>query len=208
VHLDLGARAGSLVRWPDRSVWLVAAGDRSPGNVWRNTVTPFLRRHGWREPELFLCLDPDLRDADVRAEWPGVEILSRFEEARPTGPVFVPAPYRLTAYGYPSGGEGWWAFCLRSPQWQFYWFRNHNGLKILRPEFGRQTWAAVPGLPWDYRRFLDLDDDLYLLESSRTVPPGKAAPERADQRVFRILTSGAVVTSESGGALHAEPSIR
>lgn len=208
VHFDLGPRAGSLLRWPDGSVWLVAAGDRPPGNVWRNVVTPYLRRRGWGQPGVLVSLDPDLDWAEVSSEWPNIRIFPNGTTSNPGERLLLPVPNRMTAYGYEHGRGGLWALGLKTPGWHFYWLRNHNGLRALGPESGLPTWAAMPGLPWDYRRCLDSFPALVLLENARSVPPAPARPEAGENRVFRILTSGGVVTSGSGAGLVAEPSIR
>jgi hypothetical protein len=114
----------------------------------------------------------------------------------------------MTAYGYAHGRGGLWALGLKTPGWQFYWLRNHNGLRALGRKSGLPTWVAMPGLPWDYRRHLDSNPALVLLENARSVPPAFGRLEAGENRLFRILTSGAVVTSGSGAGLVAEPSIR
>lgn len=177
-------------------------------NVWRRTVTPLLHHRGWDEPELLVSLDSDLDCEEVRSEWPRIRILGADSLGDLSRLPTVTPPFKVTVHGFGSGRREIWGLTLEARGWRFCWLRNHLAMSALTPKVGHPTWMAVPGLPWDYSRYLDTDPRLILIEASRSDRHDPEALGTPENRVFRVLTSGAVVTSGTESRLDAEPSIR
>jgi competence protein ComEC len=209
-HLDLRTQGCSAIRWPDGNVWLVLSGERAPGEVWANSVTPFLRRRGWNPPALIVALGSEADLAGAAREWPGARLAG--------GPAARAAP----AAWPPTSGDGRVSLCvgpssdpramiLESQESIFIWYRSHNDLDLLPPPGEKAVWAMVPSLPWDYEKWLAGRPHLSFLECTYKDAPGDTPPSAPEgmkgSRVWSVLTSGAVVTSAKGVSLITEPSI-